>query len=92
MTRGGAYRCEYRVRQHDGSYRWVEANGRAELNQDGLAVGFPGVLMGIESRRSAETERDRVSALLRTFTGAVPGVAYAKDLEGRLVVANHGAT
>lgn len=92
MGRGGAYRCEYRVRQDDGSYRWVEANGRAELDGAGLAVRFPGVLMDIESRRSAEVERDRVSALLRTFTAAVPGVVYAKDREGRLLVANHGAT
>ncbi|MFJ4445085.1 PAS domain-containing protein [Pseudomonas sp. NPDC089422] len=92
MRRGGAYRCEYRVRQHDGGYRWVEANGRAELNSEGLAVRFPGVLMDIESRRSAEAERDRMSALLRTFMSAVPGVVYAKDLKGRLLVANDGAT
>ncbi|MBK5002034.1 PAS domain-containing hybrid sensor histidine kinase/response regulator [Pseudomonas sp. S31] len=92
MARGGAYRCEYRVRQQDGSYRWVEANGRAELDANGLAVRFPGVLMDIESRRAAEAERDRMSALLRTFTAAVPGVVYAKDLAGRLLVANHGAT
>ncbi|MDH0733211.1 PAS domain-containing protein [Pseudomonas sichuanensis] len=92
MKRGGAYRCEYRVRQEDGSYRWIEANGRAELNFEGKAVRFPGILMDIESRRSAEAERDRMSALLRTFTAAVPGVVYAKDLEGRLLVANHGAT
>ncbi|MEW9901925.1 hybrid sensor histidine kinase/response regulator [Pseudomonas putida] len=92
MNRGGAYRCEYRVRQEDGSYRWIEANGRAELNTEGTAVRFPGILMDIESRRSAEAERDRMSVLLRTFTAAVPGVVYAKDLEGRLLVANHGAT
>jgi PAS domain S-box-containing protein len=92
MARGGAYRCEYRVRHEDGGYRWVEANGRAELNEAGQAVRFPGVLMDIESRRAAEAERDRVSALLRTFTAAVPGVIYAKDLEGRMLVANHGTT
>ncbi|WP_409282796.1 PAS domain-containing protein [Pseudomonas putida] len=92
MLRGGAYRCEYRVRQHNGGYRWVEANGRAELNSEGLAVRFPGVLMDIESRRTAESERDRMSALLRNFAAAVPGDVYAKDLEGRLLVANHGAT
>ncbi len=92
MGRGGAYRCEYRVRQQDGSYRWVEANGRAELNAKGLAVRFPGVLMDIESRRAAEAERDRMTTLLRTFTAAVPGVVYAKDVDGRMLVANHGAT
>jgi len=92
MARGGAFRCEYRVRQDDGCYRWVEANGRAELDAQGQAVRFPGVLMNIELRKAAEAERDRMSALLRTFTAAVPGVVYAKDLEGRILVANHGTT
>ncbi|PYB78203.1 hybrid sensor histidine kinase/response regulator [Pseudomonas sp. LB-090624] len=92
MARGGAFRCEYRVRNTDGIYHWIEANGHAELDETGQAVRFPGVLMDIESRRAAEAERDRVSALLRTFTAAVPGVVYAKDLEGRMLIANHGAT
>lgn len=92
MACGGAFRCEYRVRQDDGCYRWVEANGRAQLNAQGQAIRFPGVLMNIESRKAAEAERDRMSALLRTFTAAVPGVVYAKDLEGRMLIANHGAT
>ncbi|QPN47903.1 PAS domain-containing protein [Priestia aryabhattai] len=92
VGRGGAFRCEYRVRHDDGGYRWVEANGRAQLDPQGVAVRFPGILMDIESRRSAEAERDRMSALLRTFAAAVPGVVYAKDLAGRMLVANDGAT
>lgn len=92
VVRGAAFRCEYRVHQDDGGYRWVEANGRVELNDEGQAVRFPGVLMDIESRRVAEAERDRMSALLRTFTAAVPGVVYAKDRDGRMLVANHGTT
>ncbi|XBV16521.1 hypothetical protein BIKONL_004036 [Pseudomonas putida] len=62
MNRGGAYRREDMVRQEDGSYRWIEANDRAELNSRGQAVRFPGILMDIESRRSAEAKRDRMSA------------------------------
>lgn len=92
MSRGGTFRCEYRVRNEAGLYHWIEANGHAELDAEGQAIRFPGVLMDIESRRAAEAERDRVSALLRTFTAAVPGVVYAKDLEGRMLIANHGAT
>lgn len=92
MANGGAFRCEYRVRNEEGVYHWIEANGHAELDHSGRAVRFPGVLMDIEARRAAEAERDRVSALLRTFTAAVPGVVYAKDLDGRMLIANHGAT
>lgn len=92
MRRGGAFRCEYRVRNEDGRYRWIEANGRSELNDQGQAIRFPGVLMDIDSRRAAEAERDRVSAMLQMFIAAVPGVVYAKDRDGRMLVANQGTT
>lgn len=92
MACGGSFRCEYRVRQYDGCYRWVEASGRAEHDIRGEAIRFPGVLMDIEGRRAAEAERDKMSALLRTFTAAVPGVVYAKDRQGRMLVANQGTT
>ncbi|CAH2605919.1 Histidine kinase (plasmid) [Rhodovastum atsumiense] len=90
IARGGLYRCEYRVRQHDGVYRWIEANGRVDHAPDGTPLRFPGVLLDIERRRATEAERDRATALLRTFAEAVPGVVYAKDREGRLLLANEG--
>lgn len=92
MARGGAYQCEYRVRTHDGSYVWVEANGRVELDAEGRAVRFPGVLRDHTERRHAERERDRANALLRSFVEAVPGVVYAKDREGRLILGNRGVS
>lgn len=92
LQRGGSFRCEYRVRREDGQYRWIEASGHVELDANGVPERFPGVLIDIESRRAAEAERDRMSALLRTFAAAVPGVVYAKDLQGRMLVANQGTT
>ncbi|MDV9034290.1 PAS domain-containing protein [Pseudomonas sp. RAC1] len=92
LQRGGAFRSEYRARRDDGQYRWIEASGHVELDADGAPIRFPGVLIDIESRRAAEAERDRMSALLRTFAAAVPGVVYAKDLQGRMLVANQGTT
>ncbi len=92
MGRGGPYRCEYRVRDASGDYRWIEANGFVELGPDGAALRFPGVLLDIQERRAVEDERDRAAGLLRTLAEAVPGVVYAKDREGRLLVANRGTT
>ncbi|MEG3167226.1 PAS domain-containing protein [Sphingomonas sp. LB3N6] len=92
LVRGGPYRCEYRVSQRDGVYRWIEANGRVELDARGNALRFSGILLAIDARREAEAERDRVAALLHTFTEAVPGVIYAKDRAGRFLVANRGTT
>ncbi|GAB1595626.1 PAS domain-containing protein [Lysobacter claricitrinus] len=90
LVRGGAYRCEYRVRTRDGTWAWVEANGRVENDADGKPVRFPGVLLGHDDRHRVEAERDRALVLLRTFTETVPGVVYAKDRQGRLVVGNRG--
>lgn len=92
VGRGGGYLVQYRIRKSDGGYRWVEANGQVELAADGTPVRFPGVLIGIDGRRQLEAERDRAMALLRTFAEAVPGVVYAKDREGRLVVGNNGTS
>ncbi|OBS37499.1 hybrid sensor histidine kinase/response regulator [Pseudomonas syringae pv. syringae] len=84
------YRCEYRVLHEDGIYRWIEASGKIERDSRGKPFRSPGVLLDIDSRRNAEEERDRLNELLRIFTAAVPGVVYAKDLEGRMLVANRG--
>lgn len=84
------YRCEYRIQGHDGQYRWVEASGRVEVDAQGTPARFPGILIDITHRRAAEAERDRALALLRMFTEAVPGVVYAKDRQGRMLVANRG--
>jgi signal transduction histidine kinase len=54
LRRGGPYRCEFRVRQHDGVFRWVEANGRVEQDEEGAPIRFPGVLIDIDHRRAIE--------------------------------------
>ena len=90
LGRGGHYRCEYRVRRTDGQYIWIEANGRVELDAQGRPVRFPGVLLGHDERRRIEAERDQANTLLRNFLEAVPGVVFAKDTEGRLIVGNRG--
>ncbi len=92
LGRGGPFRARYRVRQRDGAYCWVEANGRAELDDNGAPLRFPGVLIDISSQLALEAERDRAVEILRGFVEAVPGVVYAKDLEGRFLMANRGTT
>ncbi len=90
VARGGRYAHQYRVRRADGRYYWIEANGRVEHGPDGTPLSFPGVLIDVEARRQVEAERDQAATLLRTFVDAVPGVAYAKDRQGRMLVANKG--
>ncbi len=92
LAQGGRYAHQYRVRREDGQYRWIEANGQVDRDDTGKAVRFSGVIVDIEERRRLQAERDRAETLLRTFVEAVPGVVYAKDREGRLLIGNRGAT
>ena len=51
VAHGTRYRAEYRVRQHDGSWLWVEANGSCELDANGAPLRFPGILFDIDNRK-----------------------------------------
>ena len=92
VRRGGRYAHQYRTRGADGAYRWIEAIGRVDLDAHGQAVGFPGVLIDIDERRRIEAERDQAQTLLRSFVEAAPGVVYAKDRQGRMLIGNRGTT
>jgi PAS domain S-box-containing protein len=50
---------EYRVRQPDGSVRWVMARGRLVRDAEGTAIRFPGASVDITERKQAE-ERQRL--------------------------------
>lgn len=89
-ARGGKYAHQYRVKRADGEYYWIEANGRVDLDQNGDAYRFPGVLLNLEEQRAIQRERDDALALLKGFTEGIPGVVYAKDRQGRMLVANQG--
>ncbi|MDH5834824.1 PAS domain-containing protein [Luteimonas kalidii] len=92
LAHGGRYVHQYRALSADGGYRWLEAVGRVDLDADGRALRFPGVLIDIGERRRLESERDQARSLLDSFTEAVPGVVYAKDRQGRLLIGNRGTT
>lgn len=92
ISRGGPYHHQYRVQRRDGNYYWIEANGRVDHAPDGTPLYFPGVLIDVEERRAVARERDQAMRLLEMFTQAVPGVVYAKDRNGRMLVANRGTT
>jgi PAS domain S-box-containing protein len=91
-ARGGQYVHQYRTRDAADAWRWVEARGWVNLDAAGMAYSFPGVLIDINDKRRAEEARDRAESLLNTFVEAVPGVVYAKDRQGRLLIGNRGTT
>lgn len=89
---GGRFAHQYRTQGPDGRYHWLESIGRVDLDEHGRAKSFPGVLIDIDERLRVQAERDQAQALLRSFVEAAPGVMYAKDRQGRLLIGNSGTT
>jgi PAS domain S-box-containing protein len=98
IANGGDYRHEYRLRQIDGVYRWVEGTGRVELDASGKPVRFPGVLLDITARKQAEETRNllmrevdhrarnalaTVQSVVR-LTDASDPVRYREEVIGRV--------
>ncbi|MDR6958492.1 signal transduction histidine kinase [Pseudomonas brassicacearum] len=54
LRTGTSYSAEYRVRRLGGDYLWVLASGRCEFDATGNPLRFPGVLIDINERKTAE--------------------------------------
>lgn len=49
-----SFRMEYRVRRHDGEYRWVLDSGAPRFDSDGRFAGYIGTAMDVSEHRLAE--------------------------------------
>lgn len=54
VATGEPFNAEYRVLRPDGSYLWVLASGCCEFDEQGAPYRFPGVLIDIHERKTAE--------------------------------------
>lgn len=80
---GGDYRAEYRVRQRDCEYHWVEAVGRCELDVEGRPLRFPGVLVDIDLRKKDEAALAESEARFREVANAAPVLIWVADTENK---------
>ncbi|MBC3376482.1 PAS domain-containing protein [Pseudomonas sp. SWRI92] len=86
---GTPYTAEYRVRRGEGDYLWVLASGRCEFDALGKPLRFPGVLIDINERKTAEASllkftRDleqRVAAEVQARLAAEEQLRQSQKLE-----------
>jgi PAS domain S-box-containing protein len=81
------FRMEYRLRRHDGEYRWVLDIGVPRFNEDGSFAGYIGICVDVTERRLAEEVRLRHTAIVESSDDAIIGV----DTHGTIVNWNKGA-
>ena len=81
QTAGQPFHMEYRLRQKDGTFRYVEDHGVFLPGPHGRPYRMLG-------RVSDITERKRAAETLRQIIDLVPHFIFAKDLHGRFILAN----
>jgi PAS domain S-box-containing protein len=94
LASGGLFSSEYRLVQPDGGVRWVVAEGRATLGEDGSPLRMAGVTFDIGERKRAETRRqallDLNDAIRDLIDPAEIAHASSRILAGTLGVSRVG--
>lgn len=88
LERDGGWTGDLRHRARDGHEVVVMSRKVLRRDADGRPVAVLQPLTDVTEARRAERERRRADALLRTIIGAAPGLIYAKDRQGRILLAN----
>ncbi len=73
------FEIEYRLRRHDGEYRWVLERGVPRHSPDGVFVGYAGCCVDIHDRRQAENELARALERERRLRIATEEASRIRD-------------
>jgi PAS domain S-box-containing protein len=99
LRTAGEFRSEHRVRQPDGSIRWVMAQGQVIRGEDGAPGRLPGAIFDITERKAAEEALYKLTADLEGEVESrtrerdrlwrlSPDLMAVTDAAGRMVRAN----
>jgi len=73
-----AFSMDYRLRRHDGRYRWIQDEGTPRYDSQGRFIGYIGHCMDITERKETELRLNNLSVAVEQ---AADGIAIA-DMEG----------
>jgi PAS domain S-box-containing protein len=91
LATGEGFDAECRILRPDGAAGWVQMRAQVALDSAGTPLHLAGVSLDVSERREAEEELRRTSQLLRAIIETAPGLIYAKDRAGRMLIANSAA-
>lgn len=85
---GRPFELEYRLRRHDGEYRWVLARGTPRHTPSGSFAGFLGLCMDVTDRKIAQENLRQSEQRYRTLTEAIPQIVWNTDPRGEVTYFN----
>ena len=90
-------RIQYRLRRHDGAYRWIDDTGISRFARDGTFLGYIGSCIDIQEHREIQSELRRrlleIAELNRQAEAAILSASVAHEIRQPLmaIVANASA-
>ncbi|WP_441965601.1 PAS domain S-box protein [Microvirga sp. 2MCAF38] len=86
------YAQEFRLRQKDGTVRWIFARGECIYDTQGNPLRFPGAVVDVTERKLVEDAYQESEARLRAVFNTIPiGLVFAEAPSGRITDANSRA-
>ena len=79
---------EYRLRHHDGKWRWIQSRLTPLKGDDGELVGYYGIDRDITSLKEAIADREEYQRFMKALLRAIPVPVFYKDLSGRYLGCN----
>lgn len=82
------FKMEYRLKRHDGEYRWLMDHGVPRYADASNFVGYIGSCVDITESKAAEDAVRRSETLLRSITDHSTDMIFAKDDRSRIIFMN----
>ena len=85
------YSMEYRLRRHDGEYRWLHEQGKPRHDADGQFIGYVGSCLDVTELREAETSARERGAMLKQVFDVLKDMLFVVDAQERFVFFQAGS-
>ena len=92
FERRETFRMEYRLRRHDGQWRWVLEHSLPRMTRDGTFLGFLGSCIDITESKDAEQTLRNTNEALQEYADILdPAAVLVRDIGDRIIRWTSGA-
>ena len=85
------FSMDYRLRRHDGEYRWIQDDGCPRYNLNGSFIGYISYCLDVTERKEAEEKLGKSEQLFHSLVETSQDIIWKCDVEGRWTYLNLAA-